>query len=398
MNGDQKGIARGAPAFRRASFALFLAGFSTFALLYCVQPLLPVFAQEFGVSPARSALTMSLATALLAFAIMCAAVLSEGFGRRNVMFVSLTSAAIMTLAATVSPDFTSLLALRALTGFVLGGVPAVAMTWLAEELEPRSAGYAMGLYVGGTALGGMTGRVVTGIVTEYFGWRWAMGFFGVLGLIGATGFVLLLPPSRNFVRRTQFDLVFHLRAWLGHLASPGLRMAFLIAFTGMGAFITIYNYIGFHLTEAPYRLNQSDMGLIFLVYLFGVMSSSAAGALTDRFGRAVVLPVALLVLAGGVGLTLFAPLGLVLAGVAIVPVGFFCAHSVASASVGRFAQQAKGHAASLYLLSYYAGSSLAGWLGGWFYAAGAWPAVAAFTLALLALAFCAALRINALSR
>jgi len=398
MTGDtHQGISRGDPAFRRASLALFLAGFSTFSLLYCVQPLLPVFAQEFQISPAQSALSMSLATALLAVAILCAAVLSEGFGRRNVMFASMTAAALMTLAAAIAPGWTLLLLSRAVTGFVLGGVPAVAMTWLAEELESRSAGFAMGLYIAGTAFGGMIGRVGTGLLTDVFGWRWALGVFGVTGIVAALGFLLLLPPSRHFVRRTQFDPVFHLRAWLIHLAAPGLRMAFLIAFTGMGAFITIFNYVGFHLTAAPYRLGQSDMGLLFLVYVFGIASSSIAGPLTDRFGRRLVLPAGLLLMAGGVALTLLVPLAGVVAGIVTLAIGFFFAHSIASATVGRLARQSKGHASSLYMLSYYAGSSLAGWIGGWFYAAGDWPAVAAFTLVLLAVSVAAALRINRLA-
>lgn len=394
----RKGIARGDAAFRRASLALFLAGFSTFSLLHCVQPLLPVFAQEFHVSPAESSLPLSLATALLAVAIMCAAVLSEGFGRRNVMFASMASAAVMTLAAAVSPEWRVLLALRAATGFVLGGVPAVAMTWLAEEMDARSAGFAVGLYVAGTAFGGMAGRVGAGILTEFFGWRYAMGIIGVTGILAAIGFVLLLPASRNFVRRTQFDPVFHLRAWMIHLSSPGLRMAFLIAFTGMGAFITIFNYVGFHLTAPPYSLSQSDLGLIFLVYVFGIASSSVAGPLTDRFGRRIVLPAGLALMATGAALTLLAPLAGVIAGIVVLAFGFFFSHSIASASVGLFAKQSKGHASSLYLLSYYVGSSLAGWSGGWFYAAGQWPAVVAFTLALLAIGIAAALRMNALAR
>ena len=135
MTGEKHpGIARGATAFKRASFALFLAGFSTFSLLYCVQPLLPVFAQDFHVSPAQSALTMSLATALLAVAILCAAVLSEGFGRRNVMFASMMAGALMTMAAALAPGWTLLLLSRAITGLVLGGVPAVAS---GEEGEMR---------------------------------------------------------------------------------------------------------------------------------------------------------------------------------------------------------------------------------------------------------------------
>ena len=113
--------------------------------------------------------------------------------------------------------------LRAATGFVLGGVPAVAMTYLAEEIDPRSVGFAMGLYVGGTAFGGMAGRVGTGILTEFFGWRYAMVSSASSVIAAAIGFVALLPPSRNFVRRTGFDPAFHLRRGSHPPSSPGLH-------------------------------------------------------------------------------------------------------------------------------------------------------------------------------
>ena len=65
-------IHQGTPEFRRTNLALFSAGFATFALLYCVQPLMPVFAREFHVKAAQSSLTLSLTTGLLAPAMMVA--------------------------------------------------------------------------------------------------------------------------------------------------------------------------------------------------------------------------------------------------------------------------------------------------------------------------------------
>ena len=295
---DSKAIARGTTEFRKASFALFLAGFATFAVLYTVQPLLPVFAQEFSVSPAESALALSLSTASLAIAILLAAILSEGVGRRGLMFVSMMAASLATLAAAVAPDWHMLLGLRTITGFLLGGVPAIAMTWLAEEMEPRSMAHTMGLYVAGTAFGGMSGRVGTGILAEHFGWRWAMGATGLICLAAALGFILLLPRSRHFARPLTTGLRFHLQAFKNHLASDGLPMVYLVAFTGMGAFITIFNYVGFHLMGAPYALSQSAIGLIFLVYIFGIASSSFAGPLVERFGRRRILPAGLAIMMG----------------------------------------------------------------------------------------------------
>ena len=49
-------ITHGTPAFWRANLALFASGFATLALLYCVQPLLPVLSTAFGVGAAASSL------------------------------------------------------------------------------------------------------------------------------------------------------------------------------------------------------------------------------------------------------------------------------------------------------------------------------------------------------
>ncbi|NLS02027.1 MFS transporter [Rhizobium sp. P32RR-XVIII] len=391
-------LVRGAPAYRRASLALFLSGFATFSLLYCVQPLMPIFAEDFGVSPAASSLSLSLATGFLAVAIFCAAAISEGVGRRSMMFVSLLGSALCTIACAIVPDWHMLLAIRALQGFLLGGVPAVAMAYLSEEVEPRGLGASMGLYIAGNAFGGMAGRVVTGTLAEYFSWRPALAVIGLLGLAAAIGFRLLLPASRNFKPRKGFNAHFHLMAWIGHIRSPALPFLFAIGFLVMGAFVTIYNYAGFRLVQPPYSLNQTELGLIFTVYLFGIAASWAAGLLGDRFGHFVVLLAGILCAAIGVAVTLLAPLPLIVLGIVFLTVGFFMAHSAASALVGRLARGTKGHASSLYLLAYYIGSSVAGSAGGWFFAIEGWSAVVFFTLAMLAFAFAAACTARSLSK
>lgn len=391
-------IARGTPAYRRMNAAFFFAGFAIFSLLYCVQPLLPVFAQDFGVSPAASSLSLSLSTAFLAPAILAAAAVSEGFGRRGLMFVSIAAAAILNIAAACASNWPLMLAIRALEGIALGGAPAVAMTYLAEEIHPRGLGFAMGLYVAGTAFGGMSGRVVTGVLAEIFSWRVALAGVGFAGLAAAVGFILLIPPSRNFHRQARFDLRYHARAWARHLADPALRLLFAIGFLEMGAFICIYNYAGFRLTAPPFGLDQTQLGLIFSVYLFGMAASWKAGALADRIGRRIVLPAGVIITAAGVGLTLLPSLAGMISGIILLTIGFFATHAVASGWVGRLAAHAKGHASSLYLLAYYIGSSIIGSAGGWFWAESGWLAVAGFTLTALALAFIAALRLRSLTK
>jgi YNFM family putative membrane transporter len=168
-------------------------------------------------------------------------------------------------------------------------------------------------------------------------------------------------------------------------------MLFLVAFLAMGAFVTVYNYVGFRLAAPPYRLGQAQIGSIFLVYLIGMAASSWAGALADRFGRPPILVLGAAIALAGLGLSLAQPLALVILGVAAVTVGFFMAHSVASGWVGRLATENRSHASSLYLLAYYLGASLLGSAGGWFWRWGGWGAVTSYCcagmLGVLALGF-----------
>lgn len=379
-------VRHGTTAYRRIAASLFLAGFATFSLLYCTQPLLPLFAAHFRLSPAASSLSLSVSTATLAVAIMLAAMVSEGLGRRGLIFASMAGAAVLNIAAAFAPVWPLLLLARAAEGLVLGGVPAVAMAYLAEEIDPASLGFAMGLYIAGTAFGGMAGRVLTGLLAADLGWRPALAVIGALGLAAAIGFRALLPASRFFVPRRGLGLRHHLRAWGGHLGDGRLAFLFAVGFLVMGAFVTVYNYAGFRLMAPPYGFSQSFIGLIFTTYVFGIGASSLAGAAVDRLGRRRVLPIGLGLALLGTLLTLARPFPILLGGIVLLTIGFFAAHSVASGWVGRLAQGAKGHAASLYLLAYYLGSSLAGTAGGWFWQHGGWDGVAGFAAGCLVFA------------
>ncbi|WP_115720488.1 MFS transporter [Gallaecimonas mangrovi] len=372
-------IARGDKDYIKAGFALFLLGFASFSLIYCVQPLLPSFANSFGLTPAQSSLALSLTTGLLAFSIMLAGAFSQALGRRGLMFCSMLLAALLNLGASMAPSWHSLLLARALEGFVLGGVPAVAMAWLAEEIHPDHLGKTMGLYVGGTALGAMIGRVGMGLMTEFTSWRIALGVLGVLCILSAVGFILLLPPSRNFERKPGFNIGFHLQSWGSHLRNLRLVRLYFIGFLLTSIFVTLFNYATFRLAGAPYFLSPTQISLIFLVYAFGVASSSIAGRLTDKLGRKGAIGLGFLLMLSGTLLTLFAELPLVVLGVVLVTSGFFISHSVTSGTVGPVAGRNKGHASSLYLLFYYMGSSLIGSAGGWFWLHGGWGAIVGLT-------------------
>jgi YNFM family putative membrane transporter len=388
-------IEAGTPAFRRTTLALAAAGFSTFAVLYGVQPLLPVFADQFHVSPAESSLALSLPCATLALALLVVSPLSEVWGRKPVMVASLFASAILTIVAVMVPSWHGFLALRALTGLAASGLPAVAMAYLSEEMHGRAIGLSMGLLIGGNALGGMIGRLVAGIITDHASWRWGLGTIGVLALVAAIAFLMSLPDSQRFrANRMRWREV---PGTFGqHFRDPGLPWLFAEAFLLMGGFVSVYNYIGFRLLDPPFDLSQTAIGAIFVVYLFGTFSSAATGEIASRLGRRKVLWLAILLGLAGIALTLSDRLWLIILGIVVVTVSFFGAHSVASSWIGRRALRDRAQASSIYLCLYYLGSSVLGTAGGWFFAHSGWVGVVAFFAALYGLALVIALHLSRL--
>lgn len=376
-------IRLGTRAYLRSSLAFFAAGFVTFVTLYDVQPLLPEFSREFGVSPAIGSLPLSVATATMAITMLLAGTVSETWGRKQVMTGALFLTSLVSLLTAVSDTFTGLVALRFFQGLALAGLPAVAMAYLSEELDASAVGSAMGLYIAGNAVGGMTGRIATAVMTDIWSWRAALGIFGIFSLLLTLLFVKSLPPSH--LPRRPFQARYLLTSLGRHLADPLLLCLYAISFLAMGSFVTLYNYLTFRLLEAPYSLTQSHVSLVFLVYLLGSVSASAAGRMTGRFDRTFLLRISLVTMASGALLTLAGSLPLIITGVALFTAGFFGAHAVASGWVGRRAATAKAQASALYLFFYYLGSSVSGTLGGICWSQGGWNGVTGMIVLLIAL-------------
>ncbi|MCL9797065.1 MFS transporter, partial [Frankia sp. AgKG'84/4] len=145
----------------------------------------------------------------------------------------------------------------------------------------------------------------------------------------------------------------------------------------MGGFVATYNYLTYRLTDAPFTLPSSMIGLVFTAYLAGTVSSTAAGRLAVRLGRRSVLLGAVATALAGLTLTVPDNLGCVLAGLVIFTAGFFAAHSVASGWIGARAGTGRSEASALYLLGYYLGSSIGGTLIGLAWTRAGWPATVA---------------------
>jgi MFS transporter, YNFM family, putative membrane transport protein len=374
------GHRKGSREYRRTVVALVCAGVATFAQLYSPQGILPGIATGLGVSAPTASLTISAATLGLALAVLPWSVVADRVGRVRAMRAALVTASALGILAPFAPTTELLVVGRFLAGAALGGVPALAVTLIHEEIRAAHTALVAGLFVGGASVGGLAGRLVAAGVAEVTGWRAGLAVVSGLCAVAVAVFVVLVPRPRGFTPggaspRQVVGLIGK------SLRDRGLLVLYANGALVMGGFVTVYNYLGFRLEAPPYLLSPAITSLVFLAYLGGTVSSRVAGGLADRWGRRRVLAVAGTAMGAGALVTLAPQLPVIVAGLLVLTAAFFGAHAVASGWVGRRAVVGRSQATSLYNVFYYAASSLFGWLGGIVWVHAGWTGVALFVAA-----------------
>ncbi|WP_116949002.1 MFS transporter [Jiangella endophytica] len=380
------GYRRGSAGYRRTSAAAFLAGAGTFALLYSAQALLPQLSAAFGVSAATASLALSAATGAIAVSLLPVSSAAARWGTSRVMTASLAAATVLALLVPLSPSFGLLLVLRAAQGVAMAGVPALAIAYLGRTIHPSALGGAVGLFVAGNTMGGLSGRLIAAASADLLGWRPAFAVTAVFATVCLAAFWWLLPTRDAGLEPRRGAGVSAPRYVAEHLRDPVLLRLFGLSFVLMSAFVTVYNYLPYRLLAAPFALSATAVGLVFLAYVPGSVSAGVAGRIGDRFGRRAVLWASVLLAQLAVLLTWPDVLALVAGGLVLFTVGFFGAHASASTAVSARAVHGRAQASALYLTAYYAGSSLGGSLSGLAFAAYGWTGIVGFVSCAILLA------------
>ncbi len=378
----------GSKGYKRMILALFAAGVATFSQLYSVQGVLPELSRDLGISQSQAALAVSSATLGLACSVLVWSLLADRMGRLRTMTIAVVCAVVLGLAVPFSPGFEWLLALRFVEGLALGGIPAVALAYLAEEVSNLHAAVAAGTYISGTSLGGLAGRLVAGPLSEFWNWRVGTLVVSVMAAIAATVFIAVAPKPRGFTPvpwSSPHTIPLWKKLWM-NLRSGSLLVLYAQGFLLMGGFVAVFNYLGFRLEAPPFLIPASLASLVFVAYLSGTWSSRQSGTLVARFARLPVLLGSIGVMLAGLLVTLVDWLPSVVFGMLLFTAGFFAAHAVASGWIPLVAVGGRAQAASLYNLAYYGGSSLFGWAIGLAFDAGGWPALSLAVSSLLVLA------------
>ncbi|WP_323703458.1 MFS transporter [Mammaliicoccus sp. Dog046] len=365
---------------KKRSISLLLAGFIIFSSLYVTQPIFNGLSHYFNVSLSDVSLTLSVTTFMLGIGLIIVPMFNN-IEKKRMMSISVLLVSLLSIISAFVTNFHIFLIIRGLMGLALSGVPSIAMAYIADEVQKDRVRKVMGIYVAGTTFGGMSGRVVVGILTDLAHWQVAIATLSIINLILAILMVLLLPASTVQTPRWTSPKQ-HLKQYVQLLKIPAVLKTMSLAFLLMGTFVTIYSYITVRFERAPFSLSESTIAFIFLLYLIGTYSSIHFGKLSYKLGIKRAYALAITIMITGILLTFFTYLPIDILGLSALTFGFFGAHSIQSSYIATLTESSKSHASTLYLLGYYVGSSFLTLLGGYVFVHFEWQGIVVLTLLL----------------
>lgn len=363
----------------RTIFVIFLGSMAAFGAEYCVQPLIPVIAADFSLSPASASLAVSAGLFGMALSMLFIAVIGPALDRKKITTVSLLVAAVFTIVIGLCGNFYLILLLRFFQGVILAAFPSLMIAYINEEFESSSVGSVLGIYIGANAIGGLAGRLIVSSMADFFSWRTGLIMIGLLYLAIALSVGFFLPKSHH---KNTGAISFKPGKIIANIFSDTkLLLIYLIGFCAMGSFVSVYNFITYVLLHKPYNLSQTFIGCLFFTYLIGSFSSAYMGKKTYLWGNGRVIGISALLMLLGIIITILMPLLCKILGLVIFTFGFFGCHTGACGWVGKLNKGDKAVSSSLYMFLYYTGASALGTLGGFFLEHYGWNGVVAMVIA-----------------
>jgi len=361
--------------------AIGLAGFCAFLNLYAPQALLPSLAHEFGVGAAAISTIMTASTLAIALTAPFTGAVADVLGRKRVITAAMIAVVVPTTLVGLAADVHQLVLWRFTQGLLFPPIFAVTVAYIGDEWPPSQVTSIAGIYTAGSSLGGFSGRFLSGLLADLFGWRVAFLALAALTLIGAVGIALMLPRERKFV--PSVGIVSSIVQMLRHLQNPQLVATYAVGFGVLFNFIATFTYVSFHLAAPPYNFSATLLGAIFVTYLVGVAAAPTAGRAVGRFGRRKFTLSVIALWMCGIALTLIPSIALIMLGLALCAgCGILC-QTVSTGYVTTTAKAGRSSAVGLYVTSFYFGGSVGAFVPGLAYERGGWPACVALVAGIL---------------
>lgn len=367
-------------AFDRRLLGIATAGFTSFVNLYSPQAMLPELAQEFHVGAGTISSLMTATTAAIAISAPVTGALADIVGRKRLIATAMFAVAIPTAIMTLAASVPELAFWRFVQGLLLPPIFTVTLAYIGDEWPAAEVPRVAGIYVSGSIIGGFSGRFIPGALTDFIGWRPAIGFVAAITLVTAVVVALMLPRERRFVR--SGGMVNSLVQMGRHLRNPRLLATYAIGFGVLFNFVAAFTYVSFHLAAPPYDFTPTMLGALFITYLVPAPFVPWVGRGIARFGRRPFVLVILVVWIAGACLLLAPPVSVIIAGLTVCAACGMLCQAISTGYVTLTAKEGRSSAVGLYASVFYIGGSAGAFLTGLAWTHGGWTACVAVIIAM----------------
>ena len=357
---------------------IYFTAIITICSLYAAQPIQPVFQNEFQLTQLQALLFTTLMMFPLGVAPLFYGFLLESFSAKLLLRTAVLLLGILELAFACSTTYYSLLLIRGVQGLMIPAILTSLMSYISFTSAKENVQHSIAVYIAATIVGGFLGRFLSGLSTEFFGWRYFFAFLGVL-LIGAFFLLRALEKDANME---------YTKPRPGEVAALLRKKRYLWLYLGIFAlffvFSAVMNFLPFALKAMSPDTSEAGIGFLYFGYAMGIFVSLNSRRIIIFFGNeADAIKGGIAIFIVGTALFLVPNYGVMFFAMLVFCNGLFMAHSLLSGFVNKMSTQKKAIANGVYISFYYLGGTFGSFIPGYFYEQYGWSGFISFLLIML---------------
>ncbi len=274
-----------------ALFALMLSAFAIGTTEFVIVGLIPTVAQDLNVSLPSAGLLVSLYALGVAVGAPILTALTARVPRKNLLLGLMLLFTIGNLVAWQSPNYTTLIVARILTGLAHGVFFSIGST-IATSLVPKEkAASAIALMFTGLTVALVTGVPLGMLIGQHFGWRMTFLAVAALGVLAFIGSLIFIP--KNITHTPPASVAKQLAV----LHQPRLVMVYAMTALGYGGTFLTFTYL-VSILQTISGFGMTAVNWIVLVYgISTAVGNIWGGRLADKHGPIRALQIIFAILA-----------------------------------------------------------------------------------------------------
>ena len=342
---------------------LSLAAFGSGISLRVTDPMLPQFAQEFGVSLGDASLVITVFAVAYGLSQLLFGPLGDRYGKYLVIACASMACAVTAAFCALAPGFGTLLLARLLAGATCAAIIPLSMAWIGDVIPYHQRQPVLARFLIGQILGLSTGVLIGGFAADTHNWRLPFFLVAIVFVIVSVALLALnrkLPPHARSVHRAEGAAIPRMaREFVQVLSVPWARKVLLTVFLE-GAFL--YGAFAFIASHVHGSFGVSLTGAGALVMLFGLggfVFAIASARLVQRLGEIGLSRWGGAFLAGSLLAIGVAPVWWwAIAGCFGAGLGFYMLHNTLQINATQMAPERRGAAVSAFASSFFLGQSV----------------------------------------